>query len=74
MPYATFAMMTLHRIGMQQIHVWRVQVKGSNSGFMVNGINGTLLVLLFFITIASSISAVRYIVVDSTNYHVFANL
>jgi len=40
----------------------------------LNIINGTLCVLLFFVTIVSSISSIRYIVVDSVTYHVFANL
>lgn len=51
-----------------------VQVYGKQSPMWLNIINGTLCVLLFFVTIVSSISSVRYIVVDSVNYHVFANL
>lgn len=51
-----------------------VQVYGKQSPLWLNIINGTLCVLLFFVTIVSSISSVRYIVVDSVNYHVFANL
>ena len=53
---------------------WHVQVKGRDSGLFLNSLDGMLLVLLFCITVVSSISAVRYIAVDSVNYHVFANL
>lgn len=53
---------------------WHVQVKGRQSGLLLNSIHSVLLVLLFCITVVSSISAVRYIAVDSANYHVFANL
>ena len=51
-----------------------LQVKGRQSGLFLNGIHSVLLVLLAAITVVSSISAVRYIVVDSVNYNVFANL
>ena len=51
-----------------------LQVKGRQSGLFLNGIHSILLVLLAAITVVSSISAVRYIVVDSVNYNVFANL
>jgi len=51
-----------------------MQVYGKSSPMWLNIINGTLCVLLFFVTCVSSISSVRYIVVDSVNYHVFAIL
>ena len=51
-----------------------MQVYGKSTPMWLNIINGTLCVLLFFVTCVSSISSVRYIVVDSVNYHVFANL
>lgn len=51
-----------------------LQVYGKKSPLWLNIINGTLCVLLFFVTCVASISSVRYIVVDSVNYHVFANL
>ncbi|DBA99266.1 TPA: Proline transporter [Trebouxia sp. C0006] len=51
-----------------------LKVYGKSTPMWLNIINGTLCVLLFFVTIVSSISSIRYIVVDSVTYHVFANL
>lgn len=59
--------------------VWNIachgmQVYGKKSPMWLNVINGTLCGLLLIVTFVSSISSIRYIVVDSVNYHVFANL
>ena len=51
-----------------------MQVYGKKTPLFINIINGVLCVTLFFVTIVSSVSSIRYIVVDSVNYHVFANL
>lgn len=51
-----------------------LKVYGKKTPLFINIINGVLCVMLFFVTIVSSVSSIRYIVVDSVNYHVFANL
>lgn len=51
-----------------------LKVYGKKSPMWLNIINGTLCGLLLIVTFVSSISSIRYIVVDSVNYHVFANL
>ena len=57
-----------------QMSIVCMQVYGKKTPLFINIINGVLCVTLFFVTIVSSVSSIRYIVVDSVNYHVFANL